>query len=278
MRVYVCHPYAGDPPNNVERVRTICKSIVERGHLPIAPHLYLPGFLDEATDRELALRFCVELVRCCDALWFYGTEITPGMERELTAAREHGIPIVNRLFPASPCRPLSFLDVETTGLDSAVHAIIEVAVLKVDADTLAVLDSFESKVRPPADAVIDPEATSVNGYSREAWADAPEASQVLPRVLEMLRGSTVAGHNPAFDWAFLTAALRRAGLPRPEVDYHLVDTASLAWPRMVKGEVPSLSLRAICNHYGITNDGEHRAMADAQRAFKAYRCLVGATP
>ncbi len=276
MRVYIAHPFGGDVAGNVERVRTICKRVVEEGHLPIAPHLYLPAFMDEETRREQALGFCVELVGLCDALWFYGTSITPGMERELSAARERGIPIVNRLFPPSPCRPLCFIDVETTGLDPAVHAVIEVAVLKIDADSLAVLDSFESKVKPHADAVIDPEAASINGYSPEAWADAPEADQVLPRVLDLLRGATVAGHNPSFDLAFLKAALARAGLPSPEVDYHLVDTASLAWPRFIKGEVASRSLKDLCRHFGVPNDGAHRAKADVERAFKVYRYLVEA--
>jgi hypothetical protein len=98
MKVYIAHPYAGDVAANVERVRAICRTVVAEGHLPIAPHLYLPGFIDEEIDRELALRFCLELVACCDALWLYGTRISPGMEREISAARERGIPVVNRLY------------------------------------------------------------------------------------------------------------------------------------------------------------------------------------
>ncbi|MBI3184640.1 MAG: DUF4406 domain-containing protein [Myxococcales bacterium] len=106
MKVYVAHPFAGDVAANVKRVRAICKAVVAEGHLPIAPHLYLPAFLDEETDRELALRFCVELVSCCDALWFYGTAITSGMEREISAAQERGIPVVNRLFrPGAEATP-----------------------------------------------------------------------------------------------------------------------------------------------------------------------------
>jgi dienelactone hydrolase len=100
-RIYVCHPFADDPVGNAERVRVICRTLVAEGHLPIAPQLYFPAFIDETTERELALRLCVELVACCEALWFYGTRITPGMEREISAAHERGIPVVNRLFPSS---------------------------------------------------------------------------------------------------------------------------------------------------------------------------------
>ncbi len=100
MRIYVAHPYSDDVAGNVERVRAICRAVVEEGHVPIAPHLFLPAFVDEATERDLALRLCLELVSCCDALWFYGTRISPGMEREFSAAQALGIPVVNRLLHA----------------------------------------------------------------------------------------------------------------------------------------------------------------------------------
>jgi len=98
-RIYVCHPFADDPKGNASKVRAICRALVDEGHLPIAPQLYLPVFIDEKTERELALRLCVELVGCCAALWFYGTAITSGMELEMSAAQERGIPVVNRLYP-----------------------------------------------------------------------------------------------------------------------------------------------------------------------------------
>jgi len=104
MKVYIAHPYAGDVAANVERVRAICRSVVSEGHLPIAPQLYLPAFVDEESDREVALRFCLELLGCCDALWFYGTRISPGMEREISAAQERRIPVVNRLCRVGACR------------------------------------------------------------------------------------------------------------------------------------------------------------------------------
>lgn len=100
MKIYIAHPFSGEVPRNVERVRVICRRVVTEGHLPIAPQLYLPTFVDEATERDLALRLCQELVGCCDALWFYGPQITSGMEREISAAQAAGIPVFNRLYPA----------------------------------------------------------------------------------------------------------------------------------------------------------------------------------
>ena len=92
-RVYVCHPYAADPEGNTRSVRAICRMIADGGHLPIAPQLYLPQFIDEATERERALLFCLELISLCDEVRMYGSVITAGMRREIEHAEALGIQV-----------------------------------------------------------------------------------------------------------------------------------------------------------------------------------------
>jgi hypothetical protein len=90
-RVYVCHPFANDPAGNIERVRAISLALIAEGVLPIAPHLYLPQLVDEATDREHALVLCLELLATCDEVRVFGNVVTEGMERELREAKRLGI-------------------------------------------------------------------------------------------------------------------------------------------------------------------------------------------
>jgi hypothetical protein len=92
-RVYVCHPFADDPEANAERVRGICRALTESGFLPIAPHLYLPQFLDEETERDRALSLCLELVGACDEVRVYGGRVTSGMRREIERAEAMSIPV-----------------------------------------------------------------------------------------------------------------------------------------------------------------------------------------
>jgi hypothetical protein len=82
-RVYVCHPFANDPAGNIERVRAISQFLIDDGALPIAPHLYLPQLVDEASGREQALALCLELLGTCDEVRVFGDLVTEGMEREL---------------------------------------------------------------------------------------------------------------------------------------------------------------------------------------------------
>jgi hypothetical protein len=93
LRVYVCHPFSGDPEGNARAVRVICRKLVESGHLPIAPHIYLPAFVDERTERELSLALCLELVAACDELHVFGESVTAGMLREIYRAQALGIPV-----------------------------------------------------------------------------------------------------------------------------------------------------------------------------------------
>jgi hypothetical protein len=94
QRIYVCHPFAGDPEGNARKVTAICRSLVEGGYLPIAPHVYLPAFVDENSERELALSLCLELVALCDELRAYGGVVTDGMRREIDRAEALGIPVL----------------------------------------------------------------------------------------------------------------------------------------------------------------------------------------
>ncbi len=92
-RIYVCHPYSDDPEGNVVRVREICRALTDSGYLPIAPHLYLPQFVDEKTERERALSLCLELVVTCDEVRVYGGRVTAGMRREIEHAEARAIQV-----------------------------------------------------------------------------------------------------------------------------------------------------------------------------------------
>ena len=84
--VYICSPYRDNPRANVMRARKYCKFAVGQGKLPIAPHLYFPQFMSEATERDKAMRMNFELLKLCGECWVFGDEITEGMAAEITRA------------------------------------------------------------------------------------------------------------------------------------------------------------------------------------------------
>jgi hypothetical protein len=91
--IFICHPFRFDRGRNEKAVRALARRLALQGYLPLAPQIYLPQFLDEAIERDLALRCCLRLVAVADELWVYG-EPTEGMELEIAEARRVGIPVV----------------------------------------------------------------------------------------------------------------------------------------------------------------------------------------
>ena len=91
--VYVCSPYAGDVEENIRKACAYCRYTVDHGYIPLAPHLYLPQFLDEESERELALFMDIALLSRCAELWVFGDVISAGMEKEIQYAQRKGKPI-----------------------------------------------------------------------------------------------------------------------------------------------------------------------------------------
>ena len=86
--IYICSPYSGNVQHNIEMA---CR--YSRGYVPITPHLYLPLFLSEETERELAIGIDLRLMDVCSELWVCGDLISDGMRREMSYAADLGIPI-----------------------------------------------------------------------------------------------------------------------------------------------------------------------------------------
>ena len=85
--VYVCSPYSGDVEANVRKAREHCRYAKNQGCIPLAPHLFLPQFIDERTERDLALFMDIALLSKCAELWVFGDVISSGMQKEIEYAR-----------------------------------------------------------------------------------------------------------------------------------------------------------------------------------------------
>ena len=86
-RIFISHPFAGDPEGNRRRVDEICKNIKDA--LPISP-MHLFGFIEEETEehREEIMRVCKRMIDICDEVWIYGD--SPGCREEKEYAKKTG--------------------------------------------------------------------------------------------------------------------------------------------------------------------------------------------
>lgn len=172
-------------------------------------------------------------------------------------------------------RDLVFIDVETTGLDVTRHELIEVAAIRVTHDlSRTVLGPLVLRVRPHRLDVADSSALDLVGYSEAEWRDACEVSVALDWLWPMLMGATPAGHNVTFDLRFLEAAARAANKGDLPVDYHRVDTASLAWLLTQSGESERASLQPVCDVLQVERARSHRALDDALASLEVARRIA----
>lgn len=84
--VYICSAYSGDVENNVQKARTYSRYAVDAGVIPIAPHLLFPQFMEEETERDLAIFMDIAILSKCKELWVFGTP-TAGMSIEIAYAK-----------------------------------------------------------------------------------------------------------------------------------------------------------------------------------------------
>ncbi|WMJ87766.1 DUF7768 domain-containing protein [Anaerocolumna sp. MB42-C2] len=86
--VYICSPYAGEVERNTMKAKEYCRFAVDNGVIPIAPHLLFPQFMEEATERELAMLMNMVLLGRCRELWVFGSHISEGMAAEIRRAKQ----------------------------------------------------------------------------------------------------------------------------------------------------------------------------------------------
>lgn len=91
--VYVASPFAGDEARNTENAIRYCRFAVDRGAIPLAPHLFLPRFMSETTERDAAMFMNMVFLGKCEQLWVFGKRITEGMAAEIARAKKRRMPI-----------------------------------------------------------------------------------------------------------------------------------------------------------------------------------------
>lgn len=173
----------------------------------------------------------------------------------------------------SEMRNLAFVDCETTGLDPSVDRMVEIAVMIVNPVNLEVLDRFSSFIALPDECPFPEEVSKINGITRSMLTGAPSELVVLAVVAQKIAGCTIVGHNVSFDKSFIVAATNRVGV-KLSIDYHSLDTCSLAWPLKALGLVEKLKLEVLCKHFTIPTEGAHRAMFDVNLCYQLYAALM----
>jgi len=177
------------------------------------------------------------------------------------------------------------VDVETTGTDPDVHAIVSIGAVDVADPTR----QFYRECRIWDGARVQDEALAVNGFTHEQVVDAskPSAEETTAQFIAWCKESddrTLGGHNTAFDRDFLQASADRHNLAW-HFGNRVLDLHSVAYAMLTRygQEVPrknsrsGLSLDAILPLIGLPQEPKpHNGLVGAQFEAGAFsRFLYG---
>jgi DNA polymerase-3 subunit epsilon len=152
------------------------------------------------------------------------------------------------------------VDLEATGSSSRRHRVIELAVVLLDRD-LVPQGEFTTLVDPQGP--VGP--THIHGIEPEHLGGAPRFAGIAARLLGLLRGRVLVGHNVGCDRAFLVAEYARLGLRLPAVPELCTMRLAAARHSHGAGSAPyGLSLRACAAGIGLTDFHPHTALDDAR--------------
>ncbi len=159
--------------------------------------------------------------------------------------------------------PLTFLDVETTGLSTQTgDRVCEIALLRVEKNgKITRWHNLIDPLRP-----ISYGAQFVNKITDEMVSCAPKFRQVSEKLLKLIEGSTIVCHNACFDLNFLSMELAFCDLSLPVLP--VIDTLRISRQHF---SFPSNSLENIAKSLNIENKLKHRAMADVNTTYKVFR-------
>ncbi len=159
-------------------------------------------------------------------------------------------------------------DLETTGLSTDSDAVIEISALKVINGEVA--EEYSTLVN--SGMHIPSIASSINGITDDMVKDAPSMEEELKGFIEFIGDLDLVGHNIyRFDMKFIQRDCER--FFGKTIDNGVIDTLQLS--RKYLPKLCSHSLGALANHYEVSYEGAHRALADCKINYQVYKCLLG---
>jgi ribonuclease T len=177
------------------------------------------------------------------------------------------------------------VDVETAGFNADTDALLEIAAVPIHMDEAGLVypgETVSAHVKPFPGANLEESALAFTGIDphhplRIAEEEGPALKKIFEPIRNMLKGSNcsraiLVGHNPAFDLAFVKAAVERTGIKRnPFHQFSTFDTATLAG--LVYGQ--TVLARAIAAA-GIEwdNNAAHSAVYDTEKTAELFCAMV----
>ncbi|WP_290785062.1 3'-5' exonuclease [Halomonas sp.] len=166
--------------------------------------------------------------------------------------------------------PMAALDIETTGLDPRRHAIVSVGVVPFSLARIPLRERRYWVLKPAR--VLTEQSVTLHRITHTEVENAPDLAEILPELLELLKGRITVVHYRHIERPFLDSGIEaRLG---EGIRFPMIDTMSLEarlhrqslWARFRRwlGRPPiSIRLHNSRERYGLPAYQGHHALVDA---------------
>ena len=159
------------------------------------------------------------------------------------------------------------VDIEATGGNHIKGKIIEIAIYVFDGKKI--IDEYATLINP--ETKIDWYVTKLTGITNDMVKDAPVFAEVAQKIADLLKGNIFVAHDVLFDYRFLNAEMKKAGVVINEPKVCTVELSKKYMP-----EAESYSLGKLCEalEIPIPDEDRHRAAGDALATTKLLKILL----
>ncbi|HJH06965.1 MAG TPA: PHP domain-containing protein, partial [Fusobacterium ulcerans] len=157
-------------------------------------------------------------------------------------------------------------DLETMGLNSHEHEIIEIGAVKLQGTRIVERDSQLVNPKKP----IPKKIQELTNISQDMVDNMPTIEEVLPKFMEFVGDSTMVAHNAPFDMGFIRRDVKKF----MGYDYKpaVIDTLQMA--RDLYPELKAYGLKNLNKVLGLSLDNHHRAVDDSQATANMFIIFI----
>jgi len=157
--------------------------------------------------------------------------------------------------------PIAFVDIETTGSHFERDRITEVGIKSLIHDQV---ETWESLINPQA--CIPQNIQRLTGIRPEMVIKQPTFESLAAEIARELEGKIFVAHNARFDYGFLKASFKRAG-----IDFKPKVLCTVKLSRLLFPEQPRHNLDTIISAHHLELSSRHRALGDADLLLQFWR-------
>ena len=157
-------------------------------------------------------------------------------------------------------------DLETMGLNSHEHEIIEIGAVKLQGTRI--VERYSQLVNPKK--TIPKKIQELTNISQDMVDNMPTIEEVLPKFMEFVGDSTMVAHNAPFDMGFIRRDVKKI----MGYDYKpaVIDTLQMA--RDLYPELKAYGLKNLNKVLGLSLDNHHRAVDDSQATANMFIIFI----